>query len=80
MIANVELVDKELLARVAADPEWTAEVLKAAAIALNTLGHGMPRCKHCRGETTPDGDSVVLGARSTLATAFMDTSGLQGKF
>jgi hypothetical protein len=71
-------INKELLARVAADPAWAAEVLAAAAMAYNALQDGLPRCRHCRGETTADGDSVVLSARSTLATAFMEPFDLEG--
>ena len=65
-------VDRVLLERVSADPEWAAEVLRAAAIALNTLQGGMPRCKKCCGETGPDGDSTALGARSVLQSAFSE--------
>lgn len=65
-------VDQELLERVTGDPEWAAGVMRAAAIALNTLNDGLPRCKHCCGETGPDGSSTTLGARSTLRTAFAE--------
>lgn len=65
-------VDQELLERVTADPEWAAGVMRAAAIALNTLQDGLPRCKHCCGETGPDGDSTALGARSVLQSAFAE--------
>jgi hypothetical protein len=65
-------VDQALLDRVSADPKWAAEVLRAAAIALNTLDRGSPRCKHCCGETGPDGDSTALGARSILRSAFAE--------
>ena len=65
-------IDGALLARVAADPAWTAEVLAAAARAYNALHDGFPRCRHCRGETTDDGDSVALSARSALAAAFAE--------
>ena len=65
-------VDRALLERVSADPEWAAGVLRAAAIALNTLQEGMPRCKKCCGETGPDGDSTALGARSILQSAFAE--------
>ena len=63
-------VNKDLVARVAADPVWAVEVLKAAGIALNALQDGLPRCRHCRGETTAAGDSATLAARSVLASAF----------
>jgi hypothetical protein len=65
-------VGYELLNRISVDPQWAAEVLRAAAIALNTLNGGLPRCKHCNGETGPDGDSVALGARSILRSAFSE--------
>ena len=65
-------INQALLDRVSADPQWAAEVLRAAAIALNTLNGGLPRCKHCNGETGPDGDSVALGARSILRSAFSE--------
>jgi hypothetical protein len=65
-------VDRELFERVIADPEWAADVLRAAAVALNTLERGLPRCKKCCGETGPDGDSTALGARSILRTAFAE--------
>jgi hypothetical protein len=57
-------IDQALLDRVSADPKWAAEVLRAAAIALNTLSEGLPRCKKCCGETGPDGDSTALASRS----------------
>ena len=65
-------IDHALLARVSADPQWVAEVLRAAAIALNTLSDGLPRCKKCNGETGPDGGSTALGARSILRSAFAE--------
>ena len=65
-------IDQALLDRVSADPKWAAEVLRAAAIALNTLSEGLPRCKKCNGETGPDGGSTALGARSTLRSAFSE--------
>jgi len=71
-------IDKALLARVTADPAWAAEVLTAAARAHNALQDGLPRCRHCRGETTADGDSVVLSARSALASAFAEPLNLGG--
>jgi hypothetical protein len=71
-------ISQEFLARVAADPKWAAEVLAAAAVAYNALQDGLPRCRHCHGETTVDGDSVVLSPRSTLATAFMEPFDLGG--
>lgn len=59
-------VDAALLERVAADPDWTARVLCAAASALNTL------------TAAPQPDGLVrpgaqrLGATETLLHAFAD--------
>lgn len=62
----VPTVDAALLERVAADPQWSARVLCAAANALNTLS----------GVASPDGmirpGSEHFGARETLLHAFTD--------
>lgn len=62
----VPTVTADLLERVAADPEWSARVLCAAANALNTLS----------GTAHPDGmirpGAEHFGARETLLHAFTD--------
>lgn len=59
-------VSTELVERIAADPEWTARVLCAAASALNTLTH----------RTQPGGlirpGAEHFGATETLMHAFTD--------
>lgn len=59
-------VTEELLARVAADPDWTARVLCAAGAALNALTH----------TAQPDGfirpGAEHFGATEVLMHAFTD--------
>lgn len=65
-VKAVPTVTEELLDRVAADPDWTARVLCAAASALNTLTHA----------AQPDGfvrpGAEHFGASEVLLHAFTD--------
>jgi hypothetical protein len=60
------VVTGDLLTRVAADPDWTARVLCAAASALNTLTHSAQP----GGLVRPGAEH--FGATETLMHAFTD--------
>lgn len=59
-------IDIDSTRAVLADAEWTKEVVRAAAVALNALTDVRPD------GLTPDGDDPAMTARSILNTAFLD--------
>lgn len=60
---------RERVEAILADPEWTANVVKAAVVALDVLA-GAP--------ITADGDRAASLARSTLDNATTDLRALRG--
>lgn len=60
---------RERVVAILSDPEWTANVVKAAVVALGVL---------CGPPITADGDQAAMVARSTLDNATTDLRALQG--